>query len=413
MPIDELVCALESLSVSHVLTDEENIVLLTECPVCYTTWNSSQHDLDVITHLAICTSKDDSTVEKFVMGGFLTEEYASRKWFSKFLSFISYGGYKIGKNNGIILVQNRETGKLTEEKIPSYIRLGLRFMHQVRGTKRAVEANLIKQLMENLTEKQGRKFDDPASVRNIPGFIRYHQINMDEVLEPLESFKTFNEFFYRKLKPNARIIASKDDRVAISPADCRIGSFQDIDSATKLWIKGANFSIKSLLKDELLANYYLGGSLVVCRLAPQDYHRFHSPVDGTIVSLYEIPGTYYTVNPMAVRGKTDVFTENRRTVCLIDSPIFGKVTLVAIGAMMVGSIRFTCVPGQSISRMDELGYFAFGGSTVVVLFPQDSIQFDKDLLENSNQQLETLIKMGDSIGSYPLPRILPQRSFSI
>ena len=114
---------------------------------------------------------------------------------------------------------------------------------------------------------------------------------------------------------------------------------------------------------------------------------------------YHIPGTYYTVNPMAVRQKVDVFTENARTVTLIESPQYGKVAFISIGAMMVGSIVITTEIGSEIKRMSEIGYFAFGGSTIVLLYSKEAkVEFDSDLLENSKEQVETLIKVGESIG---------------
>lgn len=286
-----------------------------------------------------------------------------------------------------------------EERMPTYIRLGIRWMHQYGASNRAVDSYMVRQIFQTLTLKQGRKFDDPSSVKNIPDFIKYHKLNVDEIMEPISSFRTFNEFFYRKLKPEARKLASPDPRVCVSPADSRMNCFETIDMATQLWIKGANFSITSLLKDEGLAEYYVGGAVMVCRLAPQDYHRFHSPVDGEVSLYYHIPGTYFTVNPMAVRQRIDVYTENARTVVLIETKHFGKIALVAIGAMMVGSIVITATGGNPISRLDEIGYFAFGGSTIVVLFPPRTIQFDADLLANSREQLETLVQCGNSVGT--------------
>ena len=150
-----------------------------------------------------------------------------------------------------------------------------------------------------------------------------------------------------------------------------------------------------------MARYYEGGSLVVCRLAPQDYHRFHVPVDGSLGIIIPIPGSYYTVNPMAVRQRIDVFTENTRTITYIHSDLFGKVAFVAIGAMLVGSVQFIRQEGERVTRGEELGFFAFGGSTIILLFPKASILLDRDLLENSEQQLETLIQMSDSIGRLP------------
>jgi phosphatidylserine decarboxylase len=125
-----------------------------------------------------------------------------------------------------------------------------------------------------LTIKQGRRFDNPNSVREIPTFIKFHKISLNEVQEPLSSFKTFNEFFYRKLKPGSRPPDSPEDpTVAVSPADSRMIAFESISEATRIWIKGVEFSLKKLLGGSPSASDYEGGSLAVFRLAPQDYHR--------------------------------------------------------------------------------------------------------------------------------------------
>lgn len=408
IPIEAAVKVLEDLTVhppnsSAVGTeDEEKVVILTHCPFCMKHWTAKQEEIDVVTHLGICSASETSQIDKFVMGGFLTEEYASRKWFARLLSFMSFGNYRLGRNNGNILIQDRRTGKLIEEKMPTYIRLGIRMLHQNIVTyNTAVDFGYVRNIFQTLTIQQGQKYDHPSSVNNIPHFIKYHKLPVHEIADPLTSFKSFNEFFYRRIKLDEyRPIASPDDpNVAISPADCRLNVFESISDATKLWIKGINFNVTSLLKDEGLGKYFEGGSLVIARLAPQDYHRFHCPVDGVVTMNYHIPGTYYTVNPMAVRQKVDVYTENARTVTLIDSPQFGKVAFVSIGAMMVGSIVITTEIGAEVKRMSEIGYFAFGGSTIVLLFSKDAqLEFDKDLLANSKDQLETLIKVGESIG---------------
>lgn len=405
--IPQAVTFLEDLSVAshHDHATDENIVLLRSCPFCLKAFKHKMDDLDVITHLGICSvgeSGSKSVSEKFVMGGFLTEEYASRKWFSRWLGFMSFGNYRIGRNNANIFVQDRRTGKLIEEKIPTYIRLGIRLLHQNVVTYRtAVDFSYIRSILQSMTIQQGKKYDHPSSVANIPGFIKYHKLPVHEILDPLSSFKSFNEFFYRRIKLSEyRPLHSPENScVTVSPADCRLNVFSSVSEATRLWIKGINFNLQSLLQDQELAQYFDGGALVIARLAPQDYHRFHSPVDGKVVANYHIPGTYFTVNPMAVRQKVDVYTENARTVTLIESPQFGKVAFVSIGAMMVGSIVITTSIGAELKRMDEVGYFAFGGSTVVLLYPRSAnVQFDSDLLANSNQQLETLIKVGDSMG---------------
>lgn len=175
--------------------------------------------------------------------------------------------------------------------------------------------------------------------------------------------ETFNEFFYRKLKPDARPVEAPEDPYRlVSGADCRLMAFETVQSATSLWIKGREFTISRLLGDahKADAERYVGGALCIFRLAPQDYHRFHSPVDGVIGPMTYIAGEYYTVNPQAIRTQLDVYGENARKIVPIESPQFGKVMAVCVGAMMVGSIKTTVNEGDTVKRGQEFGYFAFG-----------------------------------------------------
>jgi len=378
---------------------EEKIIQICKCPICGVSFGKNRDELDIVSHIAVCVNSDYSQVDKFVMGGLITEAYTSRKWYSKVIKFVGYGQYSIGKNNANILVQDRESGLIIEEKMSAFVRLGIRLLYKSAGSDKATEAKLVKNLLATLSFRQGKIYDSPSSVKEILPFIKFHKLNTDEILDPLPSFKNFNEFFYRKLKPGARVLSLPDNpRCAVSMADCRFSCFQTIDSSKKLWIKGSNFSVASLLDDEEMGEFYKNGSLTIFRLAPQDYHRFHLPVDGVLSEPKFITGTYYTVNPMAIRSRTDVYTENVRVVSYLDSEEFGKVAIVCIGAMMVGSIVLTSTPGVKLHRMDEHGYFAFGGSTIVALFQEGAIEFDRDLLSNSSQHLETLIRVGSSIG---------------
>jgi len=252
-----------------------------------------------------------------------------------------------------------------------------------------------------MSVKEGLKFDNPDSAKGIATFVAFYNLNVDEMLLPLDQYKTFNEFFYRKLKPDARPVANPDDpTIIVSGADCRLMAFQTVNEATRIWIKGREFTVARLLgekyKDE--AHNYDGGALVIFRLAPQDYHRFHSPVDGRIGPMTYISGNYYTVNPQAIRTQLDVYGENARKIVPIDTPTFGRVFCVCVGAMMVGTIVTTLNEGDSVKRGQEFGYFAFGGSTIVTLFPKNTVQWDQDLLDNSATPLETLVRVGMRIG---------------
>jgi len=387
----------DQIKVGDIL--EEKIIQICKCPICGVSFGKNRDELDVVSHIAVCVNSDYSQVDKFVMGGLITEAYTSRKWYSKVIKFVGYGQYSIGKNNANILVQDRESGLIIEEKMSAFVRLGIRLLYKSHGSDKATDAKLVKNLLATLSFRQGKIYDNPSSVKEILPFIKFHKINTDEILDPLPSFKNYNEFFYRKLKPGARPLAQPDDpNCAVSMADCRFSCFQTIDSSKKLWIKGSNFTVTNLLEDEEMGKLYENGSLAIFRLAPQDYHRFHLPADGVLTEPKYITGTYYTVNPMAIRSRTDVYTENVRAVSYLESEEFGTLAIVCIGAMMVGSIKLTSTPNVKLHRMDEHGYFAFGGSTIVVLFPPGSIEFDRDLLSNSSQHLETLIRAGSSIG---------------
>ena len=252
--------------------------------------------------------------------------------------------------------------------------------------------------------KQGRKYDDPASVSSIPSFIAFHQLDMTEVLLQTSQFKNFNEFFYRKLKPDARPCSAPDrPEIVTSPADCRSVVFNRLEDAQRIWVKGREFSIERLLGDAYPEDVkrYQNGALGIFRLAPQDYHRFHVPVDGTMGEPKLIEGEYYTVNPMAIRSALDVYGENIRVCVPIESERHGRVMVICVGAMMVGSTIITRKTGEHVARAEELGYFKFGGSTILLLFEPGAMVFDADLVDNSNGALETLVSLLVSLHQHP------------
>jgi phosphatidylserine decarboxylase len=165
------------------------------------------------------------------------------------------------------------------------------------------------------------------------------------------------------LKPGARPCNAPDNpKIIVSPADCRSVVFNQVSDATNIWIKGREFTIKRLLGDAYPEDVerFQNGGLGIFRLAPQDYHRFHMPVDGIMGEPKLIKGEYYTVNPMAIRSALDVYGENVRVLVPVDSPIFGRVMVICVGAMMVGSTVITAQAGSEVKRTDELGYFKFG-----------------------------------------------------
>lgn len=326
-----------------------------------------------------------------------------------------------------IFVIDRETGLKVKELIPAYIQSAM-LMYRSRGGRLLSSRSRVQNTLKSLTRTQGIKMNEPSSAKHIPAFVALHHINLNEIDRPVSEYRSFNAFFSRKLKAGARTLAAPDDaRVAVSPADCRMMVFDSIQSSKQLWIKGEEFSIANLLSPAAdptgeLVELFNGCSLVIARLSPQDYHRWHHPVDGKVRTRTMLAGEYNTVSPLAVRKNVNVYTRNHRCICPVETKEFGLVLIVAIAATMVGSIKFTeckcakrvvdpsnpdaewscedgkCVAGEQVKRFDEHGHFEFGGSTILILFQSGRIVFDSDLKTNSDSSIETLIKVGASIG---------------
>jgi phosphatidylserine decarboxylase precursor len=355
-------------------------------------------------HILTCANLDYSMLARksfWRMGDFLTMEAAGRKWFSRWIGRFGFGTYTVGANDAYILVQNRETGRLEEELIPLFVRLGIRLLYQGSGVRSLVDKQRVQHIFQNMSIKQGAKYDrtGPKVQTVIREFINQYSIDLSDVEKPIREFQTFNEFFSRKLRPGARICAFPDDaKRVVSAADCRLTVHNTLQSAQQIWIKGKSFSTFSLLVDPEMGKLFTDCSIAIHRLAPQDYHRYHSPVEGKVVKITKMPGSYYTVNPMAIRSSVAVYSDNVREIMYIDTPVFGLVAFVAVGAMLVGSNVFTVQVGDYVRRVDELGYFKFGGSTCLLLIQQGLCQYDEDLVSNSHKALETLVKTGDGIG---------------
>ncbi|EKM53521.1 uncharacterized protein PHACADRAFT_259940 [Phanerochaete carnosa HHB-10118-sp] len=305
-------------------------------------------------------------------------------------------------------VAMRGTDEKFFEGMPLYPRIGMHLLYYGGTQIKILHNHDVEGVLKSMSIRQGEHYDAPESVKSIPSFVDTYSIQLDELEEPdMAKYKSFNDFFHRKLKPGSRPVQNEDNPKGIcSAADCRLTVYQTVDLAKQFWIKGTHFTIPSLLNvapDSEIAKTFENANLASFRLAPADYHRFHSPVDAILGNTIDIPGQYYTVNPQAVNEPGfDVFTMNRRAVLYMTHQATGSpIAFVAIGAMLVGSIVWTkgSKQGETVKRGEELGYFAYGGSTVVVLFPKGLMEFDSDLVANSEKPIETLMKVGYSVGN--------------
>ena len=242
-----------------------------------------------------------------------------------------------------------------------------------------------------------RRMNAVKSVLRIRPFIEQYGLDEGELAEPVDEYNSFNEFFYRKLKSGARPVDPATDSV-VFPADGRHLAFCDITGESNFFIKGQSFDLVQFLGDADLAKRYEGGSMLLSRLCPVDYHRFHFPCAGEAGIPRFINGWLYSVNPIALITRPSIFWENKRVVTAIESPALGQVQFVEIGATMVGSIRQTYMPGETVAKGEEKGYFAFGGSSVAVLFEKGRVEFDADLLENTTNAIETYARVSERMG---------------
>lgn len=239
----------------------------------------------------------------------------------------------------------------------------------------------------------GKMMDSPKSIEKIAPFVE--ELNIDLSIAKKQNFDSFNDFFIRKLKKESRKIDTSSN-VVCSPADGKILAYSNIQDDDFI-VKGVRFNLQSFLDDSDLAKKYEGGSLIIVRLAPYDYHRFHFPLEGNILFEKKIKGELYSVNPIALRKMIEIFWINKREYVSISSQIFGDVIMAEVGATMVGSIVQT-YKENTIKKGEEKGYFKFGGSTIVLIFEKHKIKIDNDLLENTKNSLETEVKMGERIG---------------
>lgn len=257
-----------------------------------------------------------------------------------------------------------------------------------------------------LTRILGLYFDSCLSRKRIPAMISDLDIDLTEVLpihenQPLtletvtEQFTSFNAFFSRKLKPEVRPFDQTAETL-ISPADGRLLVYPEIGPETEMVIKGAKTSLKQFVGDA--AEQFIGGSACVVRLCPADYHRYHFPCDGSLVSTKSFKGQYHSVNPTALECCNEVFCINKRDLSILSNPLMGQIGYLEVGAFGVSAMVNTH-KGEQFSKMDEKGYFKFGGSTVVLLFQKDKIQFSADLLEQSAKGVETLVRVGETIAT--------------
>ena len=292
-----------------------------------------------------------------------------------------------------ISLHNRHTGGTEIEQV--YGEAWLRRIYGHPLGKLSLHAVVKRGLFSKL---YGWAMDRPSSARRIEPFIKAFGLNPAEFAEAdLSAYRTFNDFFYRKLKPSTRPIDPRPE-MAVLPADGRHLGFQDASCVKSIFAKGQTFDIPALVADRALGERYQRGTVVCSRLCPVDYHRFHFPVAGVPGQPVLAQGQLYSVNPIALRRSAAYLWQNKRQRVTIDAGPFGLVTMVSVGATNVGTIIETYKPGQQVAKGDEKGYFRFGGSFVATIFEPGRIKLEDDLIHAGETAVEVYAKVGSPLG---------------
>lgn len=238
----------------------------------------------------------------------------------------------------------------------------------------------------------GVLLDSPLSAAAVKPFIRKNRIDMTDYED--RKFRSFNDFFTRRIAPGKREFDMVPEHLT-APCDSKL-TVWEIGPDSRFRIKNTDYTLASLLRSEELAEHYRGGTLLLFRLTVGDYHRYSFPDSGRVGSGVKLKGVYHTVNP-AANDRYPIYKENTREYTILESDHFGRVLQMEVGAAMVGRIKnHPCQ--ERVNRGQEKGMFEFGGSTVILLLEKGRIQMDADLIRNTDEGFETVVKLGQKIG---------------
>ncbi|GAA6031691.1 hypothetical protein JCM8097_001936 [Rhodosporidiobolus ruineniae] len=305
---------------------------------------------------------------------------------------------------------DRKSGKYMREQLPLWKKLKLLLLFNPL-TEWIDFTHAFRYWLHERTIEAKNKEETPKSKAQIQSFIDFYGIKMKD-FEPadIDAYETFQDFFIRRHTAASRpLFAPSDPTRAVNVADARVIVFPTVTLTKTLWIKGYNFSLLTCrtgaflppLDDAPKAEVWADGAIASYRLSPQDYHRYHSPVSGTVRWWKELDGDYYGVDPLAVRSRVPILNANARSAICIDSPEFGQVLFVAIGATDVGTVKLSekaLTEGARIEKGEEVGLFEFGGSSIIVAFEKGRIEFDDDLQTESYREVMVDVEVKTSLG---------------
>lgn len=259
----------------------------------------------------------------------------------------------------------------------------------IESAKTLVRSEPFKGWIYRFVQARGAYMNSKPSATYVDEWMQIPEMRIDDYIIPENGFHSFNHFFTREIKPGARPIHNLLDKsVVTSPADCSISNFViPLSEKSEIFVKNDSLSASDLLDGDLDFVKFFGGSAVILSLDITNYHRFHSPVSGEVVEARLVPGLYFGMTSF-----DEFFTENHRGYLLIKTADYGLVGLVAIGIATISSVNLRVNAGINVTKGEELGNFAFGGSAIVILFEPNRFTLDQFNGDNN-------ILMGQKIGT--------------
>ena len=254
-----------------------------------------------------------------------------------------------------------------------------------------------------LSQLYGKSQDSLKSAQKVAPFLKNFNIDIDQYQKgsfkenPVEtSYRSFNEFFIREFKEGQRTFTPNDDEMGAF-AEARYFGHESMTDDLNIPVKGSMLRAVDLIGDGELAKDFIGGPLMIARLCPVDYHRYHYPDAGKTLKAFTVPGDLHSVNPLALKYRQDIFIKNERRVAILETEHFGKLAYIEVGATCVGKIVQSFDESQPFNKGDEKGYFLFGGSTVVLCGQKGKWAPSEDILTNTKAGIETYIQLGDVV----------------
>lgn len=286
---------------------------------------------------------------------------------------------------------NRHNNQLETEKV--YGDAAVKWLYQSGSGKMLSKIITSAPISKGYGWLQSQSF----SAKKIPDFIKQFNIKMEDYLpeegrDMQDPYSSFNQFFIRRFKPGVRKFESIPSKMP-APCEARYFGYENLNESASIPVKGKYMSAREVIASSKWGPLFDDGPMLLARLCPVDYHRYHYPDTGKTLDTFRVPGKLHSVNPIALKEIPEILSTNERVVSILDTEQFGKLAYVEVGATCVGKI-VQSHKGDKFNRGDEKGYFLFGGSTVIVFGEKGMWKPIPEILENTKEGIEVYSHIG-------------------